>query len=267
MKKLLVLLVAVALPVIGHAKGSNFQRGGFGYLFPDANSTANPAQFAKTGGAALQASYARNNDATPVQSATPTFVWGNGKVGFGAEMTRAGSDFTTDGSYVDQVKGGIGFALGSAVTIGGSYSKVITSGSTTPDSLAGFVALNPGKGKGFGLTAGYGQTLNTATPTKSAVGALGFMFNANSNIEGGAEFNNIDDFSDYDLFGALTIGNGKVYGAARFDYAMLSTDMTAQGRLGFMLGQKVDLSGQVSKVFNAAGDGALSFGGTFRVAF
>jgi hypothetical protein len=266
MKKVLVFLLAVAMPVVGFAKGSNMQRGGLGYLFPDANSFNNPAQFATTKGTAIQAEYTRGDTDPADQVATPSFVYGNGKVGFGAKIDRAGTSLTESGSYEDALTGGLGFALGQSFTVGASYSKVITSGTTSPDTLNGFVTLNPGKGKGFGITGGYTQTLNTATPTKGLTGAIGYKFNDNSNIEGGLLMD-LDDTTAMSFFGALTVGNGKWYGSARFDYDNSSTDMNLSGRLGLMLGQKVDISGTLTKALPASGTGGMNFGGTFRVAF
>jgi len=79
-------------------------------LFEDANDFTNPAQIALAHGAAIEGYYTRQNP-SGAQSVTPSFVWGNGKVGLGAYGTRSGTNLGSASQSMDSIGGELGVAL------------------------------------------------------------------------------------------------------------------------------------------------------------
>jgi hypothetical protein len=123
MKNLLITIFSIGLfASAAMAKGtSNLSRGGYGFLFPDANSFNNGGQMAGTVGTAIEGYYTRE-DQSKDQTLTPSVVWGSGRVGLGAFVSRNGTSLTGNASaHSDSAGAGLGVSLASGrVTVGGS---------------------------------------------------------------------------------------------------------------------------------------------------
>lgn len=242
--------------------GGNIQRGGLGFLFPDNNALVNPGQWSDSRGMAVEAFYGRTTATGGNQSLTPSFVYGNGSMGFGAYATRVGADLTAP--LADTVGAGLGVALMKGrASLGVRYDKVV--GITDNGSVTGTLTLNPPNRKGVALGVGY--TRDITAGSQSLTAGLGYSFMSNSNMELNVRFPSLSSASDFDLTACFTAMSNMLYlgGAYLMQKTTATTSHGVQGRLGFILGRSVDLSAWAQNYFVTGS--SVSYGGSFRASF
>ena len=246
MKNLLIFTVTFGLlSSIAQAKGtSSLTRGGYGFLFPDANSFINGGQMAKTTGTALEAYYTRH-DHLKTQEMTPSVVWGSGRVGLGAFVSRTGETLTgSDSAHSDTLGAGLGVSLAQGkVTVGGTFDRSIDTAQANDGTVSAALNYNGSKGQGLHLGAGFSTTLNSAsgTETKTATLAMGWGFSMAS-VEANYKLKDLDQTSNnYQASGFLNFGGSNYYVSTGFTYDKPSEQSEVSGRLGYVMGS-VDFS-------------------------
>lgn len=242
MKHLLLTVLMLGLTSsLAMAKGSSsITRGGYGFLFPDANSFINGGQMAQTTGTALEAYYERN-DHLQTQEATPSVVWGSGKVGLGAYVSRSGSALTgNEGTHSDSLGAGLGVGLGGGkVTVGGTIERSIDAGQTNDGVVSVAVNYNGTKGSGFHMGGGFSTELNSASGTdlRTAILAMGWGFSGMASFEVNYKLKNLDQTNNnYVASGYLNFGGSNYYVSTGYSYDKPSELSTVSGRLGYIVG-------------------------------
>lgn len=266
----LFFLVTVCLSSTLNAKSkSTISRGGLGFLFPDANSFNNAGQLALNKGFSVQAAYTQSETSgVSTVAATPSAVYANGAFALGGFATRAGLSLTEADQYATIVGGGLGVATGKGkFTFGGTFYKTLEEAFSTDSGTvaAGFNINGGSKGSGAVFGASAGMKLNATPDTKFATVGLGYGFKGNTNVEANVYLPDITNFDDMTLGGYFTWAGETVYLGGGFSYAKLTQTSSASGRLGFVLGGKVDFSGTVTFPFQSGSN--PSFGGTLRASF
>jgi len=248
---------------------STLSRGGLGFLFPDHNSFINPGQFALDQGGAFQAGYDTASVlGFTVVSVTPSFVWGNGgRFGFGVYGNRAGISLTDSTGYTDSVGAGMGVALvKEKLTLGLRGIRDLSTGATSDGTVGASLNLNGSKRNGFTAGVGVQTTLNQAVAeTRVATAALGYGFKSTSAVEAVATLNNIDDTNDWSMAGYLNLSGQMFYFSGGASYGNLLQNTSVEGRAGFVLGNRFDVSAKV--VYPLETGGIPVYGGTARLAF
>lgn len=242
--------------------GGNILRGGVGFLFPDHNSFVNPGQFAATNGMAVEALYSTSNVPGAVQGARPSFVYGNGAFGLGANWTRSGANLSTG---TDSIGAGLGFALVKGrATVGLGYDRQLGAGAGNGD-INVTLTFNPANRRGAAFGLGYKTTLGSGVNGLTA--GLGFAFGTGSNFEVDATWANINTLGTFDGSAVFTtakrffyMGGGYVMNKA----ATMTHGLT--GRFGFVLGTSIDLSAMATKYF-VSGSNSFAYGGSLRASF
>lgn len=267
MKKLIAItLVAVAaLPAFAEKK-AGFLRGGFGFLFPDANQFVNAGQMALNKGTGVAANYVRE-DETDSQSATPSVVWANGHWGFGAGVTRSGMDLDNAQVSSDQLSMQAGTAVANNLTFGTVYRRSLDTAVVGEDHVSSQLNIHFGKGGGLVLGMGVGTTLGRETNTRDGRVALGYSHASGFMTEVGYEINNFElPSSEYTYTGSLVYNAKNWYFAGQYNHVKSGDTEPNNGaaRLGLLMGQ-VDLSAQVARETYTGGN--TTYGGTFRVVF
>lgn len=270
MKNLLFIVSVFGLATsIAVAKNSsNLNRGGFGFLFPDANSFINGGQMAQTQGTAVEGYYERN-DGSDVQTATPSVVWGSGRVGLGAFVSRTGTELTgNNGGNSDSVGAGLGVSLASGkVTVGGTIQRSIDTAQTDDGTVTAALNYNGAKGQGFHMGGGFSTTLNSVSGTdlRTAILALGWGFGGMASFELNYKLKDLDQTSNnYVAGGYLNFGGNNYYFSSGYSYDKPSNLSTVAGRLGYIAGS-IDLSVHAEHIM-ADGQNP-SYGATLRTTF
>lgn len=270
MKYLLLITGAMGLvSSLAMAKGSsNLMRGGYGFLFPDANSFINGGQMAKTSGTAIEGLYQRN-DQLDTQTATPSVVWGSGRVGLGAFATRTGSALTGDpASRADSVGAGLGVSLAQGkVTVGGTVERSIDTGQSNDGVVTAALNYNGSKGKGFHLGGGFSSTLNSlsGTETKTATLATGWVFEGSASFEINYKLKDLDQTSNnYVASSYLNFGGSNYYFSTGYSYDRPTRQNTLETRVGFIMGS-YDFSFHGKKIMKEGND--PDYGATLRTTF
>lgn len=270
MKHLLLVAVMFGLTTsLAMAKGSSsITRGGYGFLFPDANSFINGGQMAQTTGTSLEAYYQRN-DKLDQQGATPSVVWGSGKVGLGAYVSRTGNSLTgNSGTHSDTLGAGLGVGLvGGKVTVGGTIERSIDAGQTNDGVVSVAMNYNGTKGAGFHMGAGFSTELNSASGTdlRTALLAMGWGFAGAASFEVNYKLKNLENTSNnYVASAYLNFGGSNYYVSTGYAYDKPSELSTVSGRIGYIVGG-VD--------FSVHGDQTMTdgqnpyYGATLRTTF
>ncbi len=263
-------------------KDGGMAMGGFGFLHPDNNGFANShqgsstaLQFANSGyvalgnGSTAEIYYDRSDDAgsTNYTSLTPSFTWANGTVGMGVYAKRAGTSFEAAKS-TDSVGGILGLGLWKGrVSAGVGYMRSIDNKQSSDGILTGSFALNGNKGIGPAIGAGAYTTVNAAKNTVGAIGAIGYGFKHNCNVEGSFELPNIDKTQSWVGSTALTIGTRVVYigGAYYYNKTQSSFSHNGAARLGVRIAHWLDASVHGLHTFKDGNDPV--WGGTVRANF
>jgi hypothetical protein len=260
------LVVFSSLSAFAEKKG-NLLRGGYGFLFPDANQFVNGGQMALNKGTAVEANYLRDNDSS-VQVGTPSLVWANGQTGIGAGVSRTGLKLSEASTSVDTLKVQAGAALASNLTFGGVYSRSLESGVVGSDEVSAQMNVHFGKaGHGVVLGLGAGTTLGNETNNRNGVVGLGYAMSSGVMTEVAYQVDNFADATNnYTYTGSVVYNANSWYAAGRYNHVKAgeSEPNNFQARLGMVFG-KIDLSGQVSK--QTVTDGSTVYGGTMRVVF
>lgn len=269
MKKpyLLIWVLTGALSVSALAdKSTKIIRGGLGFLFPDHNSFSNPGQFPLGYGSAFEAGYQRANGANPQQAVTPSFVYGNGKVGLGAFYSRGGTSLTNS-TASDSVGVGAGVSfLKDKLTMGLSYDTDLQTSRTSDGNLLFTANMNGPQRRGPSIGLSLGSTVNAAGGDRQKANfGFGYSFRSNNSLEGGITFNDIRDTGDYSPYVAGTFGSQFIYAGGYYTYAKLAATHSVAARVGFILGRYLDLSALASYVLKTGG--AATYGATFRASF
>lgn len=269
MKKSLVvfLVVLISVPALAEKRG-NILRGGFGFLFPDANNFVNGGQAALNKGTSLEANYSRD-DQTKNQDLKASLAWANGQAALGASVNRSGSVLSDTVSTTDTMAAQGGFSFGGGqFTLGAVYEHSLETGAVGQDLVSGQANVHLSKpGQGFVLGLGASTTLGRATNTKTGTAALGYSFGSGLALEGGYQVDDFSDSTNHHRYTAAAVYNSNSwYGAAKYNAV---TDAgthpdSVSARLGAIWG-KVDLSAQVTKETFTGGD--TSYGGTVRYVF
>lgn len=266
LRKSLIAFAALALFVTtAHARsGANIQRGGLGFLFPDHNSFANPGQFSTAHGSALQFAYTKDSATGGAQSISPSFVYGNGTFGLGLAGLRGGTSLTESGQYADIITGGLGFStMKERMTLGASFSKVLTDGMSTNDgTIAATLTLQGARRMGAVFGLGYQRTLGL--DSHSGTFGFGYGFQTGNSLEANIQFNNLDDVNDFTASGFFNLGRQWFYLGAGYSFAKTTEVHSGAARVGFMMG-KVDVSGTIQAPFTSGG--SMVYGGTLRASF
>jgi hypothetical protein len=264
-QSLFVFLVisGISMNASAAAGGGGIMRGGLGFLFPDHNSFANPGQFSDSRAMAVEAFYKRSTAATPVQTATPSLVYGNGAMGLGIAFSRMATDLMATGA-TDTVSAGLGFSLVKGrATIGLGYDKSM--GGADSGVVSGALTLNPPNRRGVALGAGYKRNLTSGTNMLTA--GLGYSFMSNNNLEVNVTFPSLASMSIWSLGAYFTTMKGKLYlsGGYLMNNALGVSTSGVVGRLGFILGRSVDLSFWGQNFFGAGIP--FEYGASFRAMF
>lgn len=269
MKNFLICLITLGLLTsVAQAKGSSsLNRGGYGFLFPDANSFINGGQLAQTSGTALEAHYTRH-DHLKSQEMTPSVVWGSGRVGLGAFVSRSGATLTgSDSDHSDSIGAGLGVSLAQGkVTVGGTLSRSIDTAQTNDGTVNAALNYNGSKGQGFRMGAGFSTTLNSSsgTETKTATLAMGWAFSMAS-VEANYKLKNLDQTSNnYEAAGYLNFGGSNYYASTGYKFDKPSEQSTVSGRLGYIMGS-VDFS--VHSEHTVEDGQSPYYGATLRATF
>lgn len=258
----------VCIPMMSYAKGNSMMlRGGYGFLYPDGNSFVNGGQMALTSGLGIEALYARRNINPKLEVLTPSMVWGNGKFGMGAFVTRTGSVLTGNSNlYSDSAGAALGLALAQGrVTIGGEAERSISRGQTNDGTVNASINLNGNKRMGFSAGVGAGTTLNQAGGNvKTGTASIGWGFTSLSSIS--AEYK-ITDFRDpkykHELSGYLNLATPSIYFGAGYTHIKIIDASQLKGRLGYVFGS-FDLSVHCQKIL-LTGQEPI-YGGSLRLA-
>lgn len=269
MKKttLLILVLITAFPAFA-AKRGNVMRGGYGFLFPDANQFINAGQAALNKGVSIEANYSRNQE-TEAQMATSSVAWASGRWALGAAVSRVGMELSNESSSFDVMTAQAGTAwMGGKVSFGGIYSKSLEAG-TAGDGTVGAQLNYHWSKPGHGVVMGLGSTTTLGLTTNSQTGtaALGYAFSSGMMIEGAYQVDDFSDAKNHYRYSASAVYNGSQWYAAG-QYNLItengSNPDTVSGRLGVVLGQ-ADLSAQLTKEIFTGGE--TTYGGTLRVLF
>lgn len=281
MRKAFLATAFAMILVPGAASGArkaNVIRGGQGFLFPDHNTLTNPGQLSLSKDTGIQAMYMRQDTDTgfgteTFQAATPSIAYANGRVGIGVAATRLGTSLDSDSS-TDSGTAALGFNLGKRrnVTVGATYTRGLDGDQTNDGTLSAAINLNPSKGEGFAIGAGFSTVLNDTTggSTKGAVVGLGYSGrNRNNNIEVNLALPNLDDTSAYTIGGYATLGDKAYYLGAGYEYGKTATGNTSDllGRLGFVLGRGSDVDFSVFLNYRMEDNAKPAYGATLRVTF
>lgn len=270
MKRVIALSLVVFTSVHAFAdKKGTLMRGGFGFLFPDANQFVNGGQMALNKGTAVEANYMRD-DETAVQVGTPSVVWANGHAGVGVGVSRTGLKLSEASTSVDTLKVQAGTSLASNLTLGGVYSRSLESGVVGSDEVSAQLNVHFGKaGQGLVLGLGAGTTLGNETNSRNGVVGLGYTFGSGVMTEVAYQVDNFEDSSNnYTYAGSMVYNSGSWYAAGRYNHVRQgsSEPNNAQLRLGWICSAgKLDLSGQVKK--DTFSGGSTVYGGSLRVLF
>ncbi len=261
-KSLLAFLVFFGLAVDGFAaSNSNLQRGGLGFLFPDHNSFSNPGQFGAATGTGLEAYYGRDTASGP-QVMTPSLVYGNGMFGLGAYASRSAAVLLSD-THSDTAGVGMGAVLlKGRVTLGAGYEHDLSSSGL--GDITGTLTMNSPNRQGLSLGVAY--TRGLASGVNSMKAGLGYSFMSNNNVEFNFALPDLTSMANFNLGAYFTTMKGMVYLSGGYVMTKAATTIHgASGRLGFMLGQNVDLSAWANYFFVTSS--AVYYGGTLRFAF
>lgn len=267
MKNLLIICSVGLIASFAQAKGpSSLSRGGYGFLFADANSFNNGGQMASTVGTAVEGYYTRHNP-DQTQSFTPSVVWGSGRVGLGAYASRTAVNLTS-GGHSDSAGAGLGVSLAQGkVTVGGTISRNLGSGQTNDGVVNAALNYNGTKGTGFHMGANFGTTLNSTAGNelRTATLAMGWGFGPMTNFEVDYTLKDLDNTNNnYQASGYLNFGGNSYYVGTGFTYDKPSTDSTVSGRLGYVMGS-VDVSVHAEHTLATGQD--PYYGATLRAAF
>lgn len=257
------LALCVSLSAFG--KATNIQRGGLGILFPDHNSFANPGQFAVTYGLAIQGFYTRTDQTPTSQSVAPSLVFGNGRFGFGVYGARSGNDLGSSASSTDVVGGGLGISmLKKRITLGASFDKVLESGVDGGIAKASLTFQSPSR-KGPSIGAVFAAPVNMTGVKNEVTVGFGHSFKSNTTMEANVKFSDLEDFKNFVAGGYVNLASRVLYLGAGYQFRNVGTQHAALGRLGVMLGSRVDLSVYGEKAFVTGS--ALTYGGSLRASF
>lgn len=254
------------VPVLGFAKDSNLERGGLGFLFPDHNSFANPGQFAVSHGIAVQGAYGTDTKVANPQTGNFNAVFGNGTFGMGAGVNRTAPNVLKSQNASDFVLAGAGVALlKERLTLGGSYSRMVSAGADGSALVQGTLTLNSPGRKGPSIGVGYSQLVNSAFTYKAVTAGIGYQFHSQASVEGNVYFNDTSDWSNYDAGLFFTTGAGMMYAGGGYLYHAVAKQHEVSGRIGFVFGQRFDVSATIGHTF--ASGNPINYGATARIAF
>jgi len=269
MKKTLFysLVLMISLPAMASKKG-NVLRGGYGFLFPDANQFVNAGQAALNKGVSAEANYSKHQE-TDSQLLTSSLAWANGSWAMGAAVTRSGDQLNDPSTSADVLTAQAGTSLkGGRVTLGGVYSKSLESGAVGDGVVSAQLNYHWNKpGNGWVMGLGSSTTLGLDTNTQTGTAALGYAFNGGMMLEGSYQVDDLSDTqSSYRYSAAAVYNSQQWYAAGQYNFVTLNgtNPDTVSGRLGVVLGQ-ADLSAQVSKETFTGGE--TTYGGTLRLVF
>jgi len=258
---LFFLFFILSTTAMGASK-SSISRGGFGFLYADTNHFNNPGLFSQLRGFSFSGEFEKDQDESTVVGHS-SMVAGNGRVGFGAFAQRSGFDLTDKELTTDSAGTGFGFNFAkNRAMVGVGYQRSVDQYAPSDGTVSGTFTYQP-TGKGLSIGAGYGMTINADVDTKSVVGALGYAFNPMVQVEGTYTINNLDNRGDSLIGGFMNVTGRFLYATGGFTYDVGTLAKTAMARVGFVLGNTVDISGFGSKVFETGSE--YSFGGVFRL--
>lgn len=244
------------------ASKSSISRGGFGFLFADTNHFNNPGLFSQLRGFSFTGDFEKDQDAGEV-AAGSSMVFGNGRVGLGAFAERRGWDIQETATTTDSAGAGFGFNFAKNMAmVGVGYQRSIDQYAPSDGTVSGTLTYQP-VGKGFSIGGGYAMTINADTDVKSAIGALGYSFSPMVQVEGTFTMNDINDTSNFTAGGFINVTGRFLFATGGFTLDNPSAVKTAMARVGFVLGNVVDISGYGSKVLETGSE--YNFGGVFRL--
>ena len=260
----LLSLVLLITSVAQGAAKTSINRGGFGFLYSDTNHFDNPGLFSQLRGFAASGEYFKNQDSNEV-TANSSVVFGNGRVGFGAFGSRAGYELNDPTASEDSVGGGFGFNFAKNMgMVGLGYSRSIDA-SAPNDGTATAAITYEGMGKGFAIGAAGSTTINADTDTRSGVAALGYSFNPMVQIEGVFTERDLTDLGGWKGSACVNVTGRVVYLTGGFDFEKVTDSYakSVKARLGFILGNVVDISGYGTRSLETGGQ--FNYGGIFRL--
>lgn len=262
MNKAFSLFVALSLicSVAPAAAKSSISRGGFGFLYQDTNHFANPALFSQLRGFSFAGDFYKNIDAEEV-TANSSAILGNGRVGLGVFAERKGYVLNDPEDSTDSAGVGFGFNFAkNMANVGLEYSRSVDAAAPTDGTVSATFTYQP-SGKGFSIGAGGSTTINGDTDVRSAIGALGYAFSPMVQLEGTFSFPDITNVNDWITGGFLNVTGRILYVTSGFTYWTSYMTQTMMARVGFVIGNTVDISGYGTKVLGAP---SYSYGANFR---
>jgi len=258
------LVTLLAAPV-AEAKGkAMILRGGFGLLYPDHNSLANPGQLAIGHGFAAQAAYAR----TPrggTQSTDLSFAYGDGRMGWGAFGRRSGGRMDVP-EATDEAGAAFGLSMAKErITAGASFSRVLDAPRTNDGVLTGALNFNSARRQGVAVGFSASSEINGSAGTQTGSLGVGYGAGTDTSFEGNYTIRDFKNLKSA-LVGAFgNVGGGGVYASFGYQYGISAGDHYAMARLGVHLGGSVDVS---AKAWSRIASGAEQlYGATLRALF
>ncbi len=263
-KSLLAFLVVFgfAMNSFAEQRGANIRRGGFGFLFPDHNNFSNSGQFSTARAIGVEGIYTRDTSTPSNQSLGTSLVYGNGKIGLGAFVSRAGTSLTSGGIDVGGAGLGVNLLKG-RLTVGASYAKPL-SGVTDNGQVSGNLTLNPPNQKGVSLGVSFARGLTSNV--NSVGGALGYSFSPMAQLEVDFQLPDLTSTSNFNLQAYLNLNRGMVYFSGGYTLVKTASSLSGvAGRVGFVLGRSIDLSAIAT--YTIATGSPITYGGSFRASF
>ncbi|MBI4403533.1 MAG: hypothetical protein HY537_05200 [Deltaproteobacteria bacterium] len=273
-KFLWVCVLVIASSAAFGAKNTMMRRGGVGFLFLDHNNLgANPGHLAQDVGTGIEIGYTRQKVGTTdstAQTLTTSVAYGNGNLGIGVFGNRASTDLTKGDLSADTVGAALGGSFAKQqLTVGASYQRTISSGTTNNGAFLGSLVYSGAGGTGIAIGAQADLTLAKAgSNTVGATGAIGYAFKDRlSSVEATFNFPDVNRTSEYIGSGYLNVGYKIMYFGGGYNYIKTSATgvSQAQGRVGVLLGSYVDLSAVAQYQFVSGS--TLAYGGTLRASF
>lgn len=249
---------------------SDILRGGFGLLFPDANSFINPGEAALGRGLSLETGLETTTDSNNnrILNAGPSAVYGGSIFSLGGYYQRAGDNILgSPEGYTERVGAALGLALlYKRLTIGATYSRETFQGNAGANLAATATArFGHERVKGVKLAVSANQDLGIDLATTGFSVAVGYDLNYKDGFELNISFNDFYNPVDWSVGGYLVLtGESKWYTASGLRYDLFNANLEVMERVGYMLSRSTDCS---LYTHLPLATGSFRLGATLRQAF
>ncbi len=246
---------------------ASVSRGGFGLIFPDSNSLANPGHTASHAGFSAELLMGKFTGTHEV-ACSPSVSWSSGHWAAAAYGTRYGRSLGDTSESVDAYGVGLGAVLpGGRWTFGVAADRTADPHKTIArteaySTVGATLGFHPGKVWSFALSGGttLGQPIKQSA---RAAAAVGWRLNPEWTAEAVLEVPDLSEADSYGLGGFATWQGNRFYTALGANYLSSLEAPQALIRVGVIFGA-VDLSAFVTYVVKT-GENPFH-GGALRVA-